>query len=313
MPEDRSGGRWDWARALGLLGAAGTFSVLNPAVLVAVPFVLLVLFLPARRLRTLVVGALAVILTFGGAASSGLWYLERGWGLLLGGWFITLTLRWPGIRFLSRGLGAVGGTFAVMALLFWVQPGHWAVVDWAVRSRMERGMSAALEAFRYLRPEGLSETFEARAAEAMVLQGTIFPALLGLASLAALGLAWWLWNRLSLGEEGDRLGPLREFRFNDQLVWILILGLGVLLLGSGLLGRLGTNTVVFMGALFALRGVAVVLFLSGGVSFLGMVLFLVGLLFLAPLLVTGAFVIGLGDAWLNLRARKEQLDSAGGP
>jgi hypothetical protein len=200
-----------------------------------------------------------------------------------------------------------------MALLFWVQPGHWAVVDWAVRSRMERGMSAALEAFRYLRPEGLSETFEARAAEAMVLQGTIFPALLGLASLAALGLAWWLWNRLSLGEEGDRLGPLREFRFNDQLVWILILGLGVLLLGSGLLGRLGTNTVVFMGALFALRGVAVVLFLSGGVSFLGIVLFLVGLLFLAPLLVTGAFVIGLGDAWLNLRARKEQLDSAGGP
>lgn len=174
-------------------------------------------------------------------------------------------------------------------------------------------MSAALEAFRYLRPEGLSETFEARAAEAMVLQGTIFPALLGLASLAALGLAWWLWNRLSLGEEGDRLGPLREFRFNDQLVWILILGLGVLLLGSGLLGRLGTNTVVFMGALFALRGVAVVLFLSGGVSFLGIVLFLVGLLFLAPLLVTGAFVIGLGDAWLNLRARKEQLDSAGGP
>mgnify|MGYP006277878991 CR=1 FL=1 len=310
MPDAQPGTRWEWLRALGLLVAAATFSVLNPGVLVAVPFILLVLFLPARRLRTLVVGALAVLLAFGGTAGGGLWYLERGWGLLLGGWFLALTLRWPRHRFLARGLGAVAGAFAVMALLFWVQPGYWSVVDWAVTDRMEEGMSAALEAFRYMRgAEGLSGAFEARAAEAMALQGTIFPALLGLASLASLGLAWWLWTRLSLGEKEGALAPLKEFRFDDQLVWVLILGLAVLVLASDALGRVGTNAVVFMAALYALRGAAVVLFLTGGVSVFGAVLFVVGILFLAPLLVTGAFIIGLGDTWLNLRARRRETSS----
>jgi hypothetical protein len=64
--------------------------------------------------------------------------------------------------------------------------------------------------------------------------------------------------------------------------------------------------VVFMGALYALRGVAVVLFLAGGVSLLGGIFLALGLLLVAPVLMTGAFVIGLGDTWLDLRARRRK-------
>jgi hypothetical protein len=171
---------------------------------------------------------------------------------------------------------------------------------------MEEGMSFALAAVRItMGPEAVSEAFEGRILEAMALQGLLFPALLGLASLAGLGLAWWLHQRL-IRAEGESIGPLRRFRFNDQLVWALILGLAVVLGFAGLPARLGTNAVVFMGALYALRGAAVVLFISGGISFLGGILFALGFLFVAPLMLAGAFIIGLGDTWLDLRARREE-------
>jgi hypothetical protein len=168
---------------------------------------------------------------------------------------------------------------------------------------MEEGFLAALEAVRSsLGPDAVPEELQAKILEAVALNGFMFPALLGLASLSALGVAWWLFQRLSRNREPG-IGPLTEFTFNDQLVWILILGLVLLLGFSGFLGRAGTNTVVFMGALFALRGMAVWLFFSGGLSIWGVLLFAVALVFFAPLIAAGAFVFGLGDTWLDLRAR----------
>ena len=121
-----------------LLVAAGVFSVVNPGVLVAVPLALMILVLPARGPWALVVGLLAAFLAFGGDSSSGIWFVERGWALLVGGWFVALTLRHPGRGFLPRGLVAVGGSYVAMALLFWIRPGDWLVLDWAVTSRMAR-------------------------------------------------------------------------------------------------------------------------------------------------------------------------------
>jgi hypothetical protein len=125
----------------------------------------------------------------------------------------------------------------------------------------------------------------------------------GLASLAALGVAWWLYLRLC--READvGIRPLVDFRFNDQLVWVLILGVVLLLGSSGLVERVGVNTVVFMGMLYALRGVAVMWALMGGpTAFLSIVLLLTFLV-AAPFILAGAFIFGLGDTWLNLRARR---------
>jgi len=306
MGPTAAAGSKGWLRAAGLFGVLGVFSVGSSTLLLAAPLGLLILGFQPRGLAVLAVGALAVVVFVGGDSSSGLWYAERGWALILGGWFLALTLRWPHKAFLPRGLGAVAGAFGVAALLFRVRPGDWAVLDWAVSSRMEAGMSMALAMMRSgLGSEAFSGAFEATALEIMALQGSVFPALLGLASLAGLGLAWWMFVRLNrIPEEG--VGPLRDFRFNDQLVWVFILGVVVLLGSSGLLERVGTNAVVFMGALYALRGAAVVLFLAGGVSFLGGFLLVLGFLLVAPVFLTGAFAIGLGDTWLDLRARLQR-------
>ncbi len=304
MPREGSGGHLGWLRAIALMTAIPVLSpVVSPGVMVVVPLALIVLFLSPRFGVSVLVASLAAFLVFGGSPASGLWYLERGWALLLGGWFLALTLRWPGGGFISRGLGAVAGTFAAIGLLFWSRPGQWAVVDWAVTSGMEEGASLVFQALRdSMGPQAVPESIEAMFLESIVLRGFIFPALLGLASLAALGTAWWLFQRLNRSPEAG-IGPLGEFRFNDQLVWILILGLVFLLGFSGFLERAGANAVVFMGALYALRGVGVWLFLSGGPSFFGVLLFLVAFTLVAPFLMAGAFVFGLGDTWLNLRAR----------
>ena len=89
-----------------LLVATVGFSVAQPAVLLAVPFMLMGLVLQPHRLSTLVLAGLAAFLVFGGPPQPGLWYVERGWALLLGGWFVALTLRWPASAFAARALGS---------------------------------------------------------------------------------------------------------------------------------------------------------------------------------------------------------------
>jgi hypothetical protein len=130
----------------------------------------------------------------------------------------------------------------------------------------------------------------------------VFPATIALATLAALAVAWWLYVRMAHGDDQGLL-PLREFRFNDQLVWLFICGLGLMLLGKGQVERAGWNAMWFMSALYALRGAAVVSFFGGGQSPASALLLALGLLFLPPVILMGALVIGLGDTWMDLRAR----------
>ena len=302
------GGGKGWRRALGLFAVTLFMSVAEPLALVAVPFVVLVLLLPTPRLSAVLAGALAAVVAFGlGTTRSGLWYLERGWAVLLGGWFVALTLRWPRASFFPRALGAVAGSFAVAAAFFGVQPGRWSVADWAVQDRMAAAWDLVMGAIRSFRAEGGSlppEVLEG-VTEMMELQGTIFPSLLGLTSLAALGVAWWLYVRLTRGSDRG-VGPLAEFRFNDQLVWVLIAGLVLLLAGWGdAWARTGGNAVVFMGGLYVLRGAAVLVFLTGGISVFGAVALGVGMLIpvVASVILGGALVIGVGDTWFDLRTR----------
>jgi hypothetical protein len=293
-----------WLRAAALLAFTAGFSVLQPGVLVAVPFVLLAFILPPHRIMALLLASAVGYLVFRGSGQPGVWFIERGWALLLGGWFVALTLRWPGSGFASRALGALGGALAVTASILAVRPGEWAVVRWLVDSRIRQGLGSALEALRLMQGDGeVSEALANAAYRTADIQSAVFPALLGLTSLSALGVAWWLYVRLARGSD-QGVGPLRDFRFNDQLMWVVIAGLGALLLGSSeAWSEAGTNALVFMGALYALRGAAVVVFLYGGLNLLGMIVFVFGLLFVAPIVVMAAMVIGIGDTWLDLRSR----------
>jgi hypothetical protein len=73
------------------------------------------------------------------------------------------------------------------------------------------------------------------------------------------------------------------------------------------LDRVGSNAVAFMGALYALRGAAVFVFVSGGFSWFGYVMTALGLFLLTPVVLGAAMVIGIGDTWLDLRRRAREV------
>ena len=60
-----------------------------------------------------------------------------------------------------------------------------------------------------------------------------------------------------------------------------------------------------MTVLYALRGVGVVAFVNEGLTFLGLLMLILGVLFAAPILVGFAALLGIADTWLDLRRRVE--------
>jgi hypothetical protein len=297
-----------WPRAAGLLFITVILSLFTSAgVLVAFPFLALTMVLGLRRLPAAAAAIFAVFVAVGVPARGGVWYFERGWAVVLAGWFVVLTMRWPRSRFFPRALAAVAATTALVGLLLIVRPSSWSMVDWVITEGWMRTVSFVAQMSIESDPEAYSAADLNTAYEWTAQFGRLFPALLGLSSLSGLAVAWWAYVRLSSGS-GLGLGPLRDFRFNDHLVWLLLIGLAVLVFGAGEGWTSGGgNAVVFMGGLYAMRGAAVLLFLSGGVTGLGFLFFLVGTLLLWPVLIPGALLLGVGDTWLDLRSRAEAI------
>ena len=300
-----TGDQSDWPRALGLFTVAMGLSIVRPSVLVGVPLIALLLVRPSAKLPAIAAGLLAALLVFGVGPDDGLWYAERAWAILLAGWFAALSLRWPGTNVFPRAAGAVLGASVIVAVVMSLQPERWVVIDWAVQERIRAGVGTAMEAMRAIGDgeRAVSPALLATVQAAMEFQAQVFPAMLALSSLAALGVAWWLHRRLT-GGGGAAVRPVGEFRFNDHLVWVFIAGLLLLLVGWGdSWGRAGTNTLVVMSALYALRGAAVVMYVTGGLSFFGATMLLFAFLFIAPVIFGLALLIGLGDTWMDLRER----------
>ena len=292
-----------WLRAAGLFALVLALAVGQPLLLVVVPFGLLGFLVPTAHRKGLIIGAVLLGLAFVGAGSSGGWYLDRGWAILIGGWFAAVTLAAPNRPFIDRGLVAVGGS-AIWATGVILLLDGWDRLERVVRMRVEESAAATFELSTRIGGGGEESTMAEAVQRTAELQATVFPALLALASLAGLGAAWWLHQRL--GEGSDRgLGSLAGFRFTDGLVWLLIGGLALVLTfgwAEGW-GRLGTNVALFTGALYALRGAGILLFMSGGVGWAGGIVTALALVFAAPVVLAGAMVVGLSDTWFDLRAR----------
>ena len=147
--------------------------------------------------------------------------------------------------------------------------------------------------------DALNDDSEAMMREMPKYATALLPALLALESLAALALGWGMYQRLAPGRIGPRLGPLTEFRFNDQLVWGLAVGATLSLLPAFEGGRnAGYNLLVFFGALYLIRGIGVLAWMSRGRYVYVVILGLIPQVFL---IVTLA--LGLGDTWLDIRRR----------
>ena len=292
-----------WPRAAGLLGVVFATSVLRPGILVAVPLLLLLARDGLRTVRV-ALGVVVAGVIIASGSRDGVWYAERAWTVLVGGGFLGLTMVAPGWALSSRALGAVLGALAVTGGVLALRTDAWAALDTAISEGVRAGVDTTLYAMSTLGGgEALSPALVSALHEIADAQAAVFPALICLGSMAAIGVAWWVRTRL-VGEGDLGLGPLRLFRFNDHLVWVFVAGLLLLVVQRGEpLARLGSNAVVFMGALYALRGAAVFVFVSGAPSLFGYVTFVVGLVLAAPVLVGMAMLIGIGDTWLDIRSR----------
>jgi len=295
------------ARAAALGVGLILLSPVSPLVLLGIPLALQLVTFRWHDPLPLAAGVLVLLMLLRGVGGEGpaLWFAERGWALLVGGGFVAATV-WlgPGSGVVTRGVFALGVAFAAVALVGALEPDVLRELDWLMEHRLDRAADRAAGWMSGVAvPGGAAEGAEETWARIMEWQVRLYPGSLGLASLASLGVGWYVVSRLE-GREG--LVEFREFRFLDQLVWVLVGGLLLLLLPSdGVLVRVGSNAVFLMAGLYLLRGVAVLLWVEGTVatSAWTTVAWTAIAVLLYPLAVAAALVIGLGDTWVDVRSR----------
>ncbi len=263
-------------------------------------------------------------------ADAGFYNLTRGWSLLLAGSFGLVCLFSMRRPLFARSLWALCITLAFATVMSLIGPvtisqATKTVADEFARRNGETmatlnsfiqshpkewsALSAKMPSFAEL-PAETSKELDALSKAGVA----VFPALLALQSLAALALAWATYHRLARVRLGAPLRPLREFRFNDQLVWGLIVGLTIVLLPTlSSLRGVGKNLLVFFGALYAVRGFGVLSWFMAPGS-LGITLTVGFILLFAPvinafaalaftMLGVASLALGLGDTWADWRSR----------
>jgi hypothetical protein len=318
-----------WPPALGLLAAV--VALLGP---LPEPLVLLTTALAACALAAwsrggrlalaliwvlLAVWALATPPATGTAAFD---EATRAWALAAGCGFGFAHLVAAGRRFLSRALVAVGVATLVAGAslaLRGVSPGQaqqlaagaiGTRVGGAIARWRDHQRDPVWQRFAQAQPAlaDRAATAAARLEAAVPAAARLAPALLATETLLILAVAWAAFHRLSRTRLGAPLAPLARLRFNDQLVWGVIVGGVLTLLPTFVEWRLfGLNLLLFFGGLYALRGVGV---LAGTLSDRTITLLALAALALSPFAGAGtvlatlagvAMLAGLSDTWRDWR------------
>jgi hypothetical protein len=283
----------------------GQTAMASPSLLYLLPLALLLVAVPPQRPALMGLGIVLAVLALASPGTGTLAFAERGYALVLSAWFVLFVVFWPKAPFFSKALAALGGTAVTAATLVLFNTSGWAQLDWSIGGRMRDQVGELIALFPNS-TDTMAKQFIDGLYQTADMQAMVYPALLALGSLAGLCLVWWTFRRLVTHGAVQPFAPLRDFRFRDELVWVLIVGLVLVLLPQGLGTRAGSNLLTFMGALYAVRGIAVVLALTGSPS-VGSLMF-VGVAMLVPivppLVMTATFVLGVTDTWLDLRSRQ---------
>lgn len=256
--------------------------------------------------------------------------LARGWSLLLAGSFGLVCLFGPKRPVFSSALVALGTTLLLALVMSVVGPVSLGQASKIVSEEFARRNAETMtmintfvqvnakdwSALTEKMPSLANMPAETEKRLALVSDGglAVFPALLALQSLAALALAWATYHRLGRARLGPPLRPLREFRFNDQLVWGLIVGLTIMLLPTlESLHGTGKNLLVFFAALYAVRGFGVLAWFMApgrlaatlGVGFVMLMAPVLNVIAALAFMMLGvaALALGLGDTWADWRSR----------
>jgi hypothetical protein len=250
--------------------------------------------------------------------------LSRGWGLMLAGSFGAVSLAATRRSFFPNALLALGMAFLLAVIVASAGSTTLGELRQVVASQVVPRGEEIIALFHRVMlamapPPGsgnamrYAELLQQVEGEMRTFWGyllRVFPALLALESLAALAVAWGLYHRLSRVRIGAPLRPLREFRFNDQLVWGVIAGIAIVFVPTLAAVRgAGLNLLVFFGMLYVVRGLAVLFWFSTA----GALMITVASLLFGPLVAALAFGVGLGDTWVDWRSRARPRGPTGTP
>ena len=97
-------------------------SLVPAGLLVSVPLLVLIGLGGIRSAALLIVTVAAMVVALAGQRDP-LWYAERGWAVMLGGFFAAVTLAAPRWRLTSRSLVAVGGSVVGATLFYALRAG----------------------------------------------------------------------------------------------------------------------------------------------------------------------------------------------
>jgi hypothetical protein len=245
--------------------------------------------------------------------------LSVGWSVLAGAAFGLALMASRSKWFLGKGVVAVLAALLLSALLVVITPSGLVAFDRTVDTVLAVRGSSDLQNWRVARSQmtranstrsdsasvAVLDSFEENVSDLPRLARAVQPSLLALQTLVAMALAWALFHRFSRTRLGDELGRLRDFRFNDHWIWSVIVGLVLALLPAlESLRPLGINLLVFFGALYAMRGAAVLAwFLRPGRALLGLMVGVALLLLLRDGAAIALGLVGLGDTWADWRRR----------
>lgn len=299
---------WTLVRAVGLAIGVVIVSPINPLVLVSLPLAVLLLAFRPYDVRALLFAGLLIALVFSDvrAGHGALWYAERGWALLASGGFVVAAVFVKRRSLLLRGLGGLGAGAAGLGVTAWLSPGVLAQVDWSLTQRFREAALAARDLIGSVQGgDGLAAGLQDALFRWAGVQEAVYPALLALATVGALAVGWYVVARFA--GVVTALPPLRNFRFDDGLVWVLLLSVALIVVpvGGEIVSRIGGNAALFLGVLYLLRGAGVLLWVAAATLGTGWMAWLWGLvaLLLYPVAAGIALLLGVSDSWFDLRGR----------
>jgi hypothetical protein len=303
-----------------LLLALLAFVLWAPASLVGLPCAALLIIAPVSTERpppkwsqplAALIGAVSLtLLVLGGTSGGRLGAVTSAYTVLATAAFVSLVLLRPDtiLRQALRSIVIAGAATALLIQIVWGtdaarQGGEaWATLGWEATRQAGSAMRGIVE--------HAPDTFAIYEPMVRFLSLT-WPGMLALQTLAGLALAWQLHRRIAsspLGESAPRM-RFKDFSIGDGWVWGIVAWLGVLILPvSSALHVAGTNVGLVAGALYVLRGAAIVATFADafGVSAVALALVAAAAAALAVPLVfvlPGLCTLGITDTWYQYRRR----------
>ena len=293
--------RAGWGATLVLIG----YLLLAPPVLLLGPLAaLLILSRPGTPREWLwLLGTATVSALWLNQAGSLASQFARAEAVLLTGTFLALTVWRPSGQF-SRVVAAAALAGAAMIVWMWHLEVGWAELQRAVEHDLWTYNRDFMVRIGQTVPGATAKGLLDELATMVRTIGSFYPALLTLAGIAGLRLAWTWHHRIARRPLGPPPAAFAAFEFSDQLVWGWVLGLALCLFPLPPAWRaVGANILMVVAVLYAVRGLAVFSVGSKRVPRPVIATLTVIAMFLLPFVLGGLTLLGLADTWLDFRRR----------